>query len=202
MGNNLFNQKERDMRLSILLCSVPSRVKQFGVLEQLIEQSKGKDVEVLYLGDNWKQSIGEKRNHLVNMAKGDYVAFVDDDDRIALNYVDSLLRAMRFNDDVICFRVSITQDKGETWKPVYYSKDFRRDRNYPNKFERLPNHLMAFKRGLLLLVPFKHQNMGEDANFAIRIRKHLRTENIINKTLYFYNADRATSESIKRNSSK
>lgn len=191
------------MRLSILICSVPSRVKEFNVLDQLIEQTKHyKDVEVLYLGDNWKQSIGEKRNHLVNMAKGDYVAFVDDDDRIALNYVDSILKAMRFNDDVICFRVSISQDKGETWKPVYYSKDFKRDRNCPNKFERLPNHLMAIKRGLMKLVPFHDRNMGEDANFAMRMKRLLRSENIINKTLYYYHADRETSESFKRYTSE
>lgn len=186
------------MRLSILICSVPSRVKEFSILEQLIEQSKGKDVEVLYLGDNWKQSIGEKRNHLVNISKGDYVTFVDDDDRIADNYIDSILNNLRHRTDVICFRVSITQNKGETWKPVYYSKDFGKDRNYSDRYERLPNHLMVFKRALILKVPFPLKNMGEDFAFARDIKPHLRTETIINKTLYYYNADRETSESFKR----
>lgn len=190
------------MKLSVLICSVPSRVKEFGILEQLIEQTKGSEVEVLYLGDNWKQTIGEKRNHLVNMATGDYVTFVDDDDTISDDYISSIMTAIKFNTDVICYDLNITQTRGKTWKHVRYSIDFKRDRNYPDKFERLPNHLMVFKRGIMLLVPFNSVNMCEDAQFAIAIKPYIKTETKINKTLYFYHADRSTSESIKRYNSK
>ena len=36
-------------------------------------------------------SVGEKRNKLINMAKGEYFSFIDDDDLVSEEYVDQVL---------------------------------------------------------------------------------------------------------------
>ena len=82
------------MILSILTPTIPGREKQLQALQQKIEgQIGGQPVEHLILSDNRKRSIGAKRQALVNIARGQYIAFVDDDDDIADSYVAELVTA-------------------------------------------------------------------------------------------------------------
>ncbi|SCM92825.1 Uncharacterized protein BWINRASL_01028 [Bacillus mycoides] len=50
------------------------------MIDTLYEQAQNKPVEILVLLENKKRTTGEKRNILVEQAKGEYVAFVDDDE--------------------------------------------------------------------------------------------------------------------------
>ena len=47
--------------------------------------------------DNKKRSVGEKRQDLLNLAKGQYLVFIDDDDRISDDYISSIIQAMNEN---------------------------------------------------------------------------------------------------------
>ena len=60
-------------------------------------------VEIRILSDNKEMSVGEKRNKLINMAKGEYFSFIDDDDLVSEEYVDQVLRKLRKNPDVVTF---------------------------------------------------------------------------------------------------
>lgn len=46
------------------------------------------------LVDNRKRTTGAKRNDLIDLAKGEYVTFIDDDDWAGANYVQSILGAI------------------------------------------------------------------------------------------------------------
>jgi hypothetical protein len=92
------------MKLSILICSVQKRLHKFAQLaEHLEKQAQNKPVEILWLGDNKSMTVGEKRNKLLSLAKGQYVCFVDDDDWVADDYIDELLKGTESGADVICF---------------------------------------------------------------------------------------------------
>jgi len=186
------------MKLSVLICSLPSRVNEFNILHELNSQIKEfkNDVEIIYLGDCWNWSIGEKRNKLISLACGDYICFVDDDDMISDNYINLILKAINKKTDVITFEVKIRHLN--EWKKVFYNKDFLRDKNFPKYFERLPNHLMVFKKEIYEKVKFRNLNMGEDSIFAREVKPLLKTQTKIKDTLYYYHADREKSESIKR----
>ena len=54
-------------------------------------------VEVLVLEDNRRRSIGRKRDDLIQLAQGDFLTFVDDDDSVDDGYVDALVRAIVAN---------------------------------------------------------------------------------------------------------
>lgn len=74
-------------KLSILIPTLSSRANQcMSLVDKMLDQvEKGNYiglVEIVTLYDDGKKSIGTKRNELIQMAKGDYVCFIDDDDDI------------------------------------------------------------------------------------------------------------------------
>jgi glycosyltransferase involved in cell wall biosynthesis len=152
-------------------------------------------VEMLYLGDNKKRSIGRKRNDLLALAQGEYVVFVDDDDILSPNFVQSIYEALDGSDCII-YNVACSINKG-VYKMVYYDKGYRKDRNFINHYERLPNHLMVVKREIARSVGFKDLSFGEDALYAKELKNKLHTQRKIKEILYYYNFCDNTSESGK-----
>ena len=133
--------------------------------------------------DNRKRSVGRKRNDLLALAQGDYVTFVDDDDTVTDDYVVSLLGAL--GPDVVTFDVSVTLNGGQPF-PMIFSKDFEAE-NRDGLWLRPPNHLMCVRRDLAVQTGFPDVGVGEDADYARRLR--LSTEHRINRTLYHYRYD-------------
>lgn len=187
---------------SVLVLSIPERVERF--LAPLLRSLEGQierpgEVEVLCLVDNRLRSIGEKRNHLLRMAAGGYCAFVDDDDRVADDYVASILEAVRAQPDrdVYCFdvwvngyhRLGYTPPEGMLCR---YGVEFD-DRNLPEMFTRRPNHLMVHRTALARRVRFPHVDHGEDGKWAEAMAKHVRKQGRIEKVLYYYDFDIETS---------
>ena len=64
------------MILSILICSIEERNQKLQRLLALLAKQATPDVEVLTSIDNKKKSVGQKRNELLDRARGQYVAFV------------------------------------------------------------------------------------------------------------------------------
>lgn len=184
------------MKLSILVCSINNRIQTFLpiVLNKLsLQAEKYDDVEVLTLIDNKKIILGEKRNMMIRIASGEYVVFVDDDDDISDDYIDSIYERINEGSDVITFTVDVSLNGGE-YKPCYYSKDFGCDYNTDQAYHRLPNTRVCIKRSLCLDTPYKPLLNGEDAAFARDLFPKLKTESKIDKVLYFYNFSQETTE--------
>lgn len=187
--------------LSILVCSVHTRYKTFGprIQQQLFDQYESlrgdyRDrIEIIYLSDNKQMMLGRKRNILVDMAQGKWVAFVDDDDRIEPDYMKTLLDAAESDADVITFLVSVSLN-GQPPKICRYSKDFTEDYNTSDGYFRLPNHICCVKRELAAQVDFPSVIYGEDAPYARLLRPLLKTEHAIDRVLYHYDYHAATSE--------
>lgn len=189
-------------RLTIAICTLPSRLGMLSnlvhtLLDQISIYDLQNDVEILYLGDNKGMTVGFKRNELVGMATGDYISFVDDDDSVVSSYIWELIKVIgsKPNIDVITFNVGISVN-GAPAKPVYYSKDFLKDSNHKDHYKRIPNHLMCFRRDLVLSTPYENISFQEDAIWAKHVLPKIQTEYNIDKQLYIYNCNHATSETL------
>lgn len=187
------------MKLSILVPSVAERRNTFlpkcldilyGQLESLsIEQQKC--VEVLFLIDNKERMLGSKRNNLIDIAQGEYIVFVDDDDRIEADYIASLLTAIESKADVITFLASVSLN-GDSAKICHYSNKYTKDYNTNDTYHRLPNHICCVKKEIALKVPFLNIKNGEDSAYSKQLKPHLRTQNEINRVLYHYDYNEKT----------
>jgi len=187
--------------LSVLVCSVSKRYDNFllKIEKQLFNQYESlaaedqERVELLVLTDNKKMMLGHKRNVMVNMAQGKYIVFVDDDDRIADDYIQALLDGTASNADSIVFQAEVSLN-GEPARICYYSKDNKVDFNNSEGYHRIPNHISCIKREVSLKSSFPNVLYGEDSGYSKVLLPHIKTEHKINKVLYYYDYSSETTE--------
>lgn len=197
--------------LSILVCSVHTRYKTFlpKIQDQLFSQLSALPepdqdrVEIIVLTDNKQMMLGHKRNTMIDIAQGKYIVFVDDDDRIADDYIAELLKGTASNADCIVFQAEVSLN-GEPSKLCYYSKDHKRDYNKPSSYYRIPNHICCVKRSVSLKSSFPNVLYGEDAGYGKVLLPFLKTEHKIDKVLYYYdyNAETTETQAWRRNNTK
>jgi hypothetical protein len=170
------------------------------LMQILAPQASGKPVEILWLGDNRVMSVGEKRNKLMSLAKGEHICFVDDDDRVADNYVDEILTALEKNPDVVCFESQYHNAETDRTDRVYMASIFHIENDEKNHIrKRCPNHLSVIRKSIAEKIGFKELSFSEDTDFSLRLKNSylLKKEVVINKILYFYDYCEATSETAK-----
>lgn len=183
------------IKLSVLVCGIHERfVTADCLLSDLLSQAKGKPVEVLYLLDNRVMAVGRKRNILLAVAQGEWFAFVDDDDEVAGNYVDTLLGAIDQVGEagVIVFGQTCHHaDTGEVEHCEYglgyeYSKT-------GDQWTGKPAHTMCWRTAAVQDVEFPEGNFQEDVGWVAKACERVQKEHRLNDTLYYYKFDPAKS---------
>jgi glycosyltransferase involved in cell wall biosynthesis len=183
--------------LSILIPTIPERsVELTQLLEVITPQTKGMPCEVLCLLDNRQRSIGLKRNALLDIAIGKYVAFCDDDDMVSEDYVATLCDMAKVDVDVLCFK------QMSRWNDLESTIEFRI--HYPVNgifrtggiTKRFPWHVCAWRRSLAQQCIFTDKNFGEDLDWAMQANELAHTEAYSPKVLHFYTHRDHSSTSI------
>lgn len=179
------------MKLSILICGLEGREKsRRELLSTLASQYIGDEVEILQYVDDGKIKIGDKRNELMSLAKGDYVCFIDDDDMVSKDYILKLLTAIEKNPDC-CSLMGVM-----TWNGIYPQvfehsiqyKEYKTIEDADIMYERYPNHLNAIKSSIAKQFIFPSVTHGEDTDWATQIHRSglLKTEVEIPGIIYHY----------------
>lgn len=182
-------------KLSILTPTIPGREESLGYLQDIIEMQiraiKTSAVEHLVFCDNRARSIGAKRQALVDIARGEYIAFVDDDDDISDDYVALLLAAIETGADVITFRQrAIYNGQGSE---VVFGVNNQDCQFSPGGITlRAPWHVCAWKRSKIAPCQFGETNYGEDRIWALQARQRIRTGYHIDRVLHTYRHDANT----------
>lgn len=204
--NNSGEWANRDWpALSILTPSIPERVQRMtGLSATLRRQIEGTDpvvvdnlpVEHLVLIDNCRRSVGRKRDDLLRIARGDYVAYVDDDDSVSEDYVSKLLTAIKDKPDVITFlQRAIIQ--GQSGLVEFRLGNPNEKFNPDGITKRNAWHVCAWRRTLAVSSWFPDTNYGEDWAYADRLCALPNLKEVhIPSELHFYTYDSKVSRAL------
>lgn len=133
----------------------------------------------------------------MEMATGEYVAFIDDDDEITSRYLPEVLMALEEHRPDVVGMIGLLRWQRSRWRltehrfyhSIQYSKWFETGPMMTREYFRPPNHLNPMRRELAQQVPFMDTNFGEDKDFSMRLQKSglLRKEVMIGQPIYQYN---------------
>ncbi|WP_307251812.1 glycosyltransferase family A protein [Croceifilum oryzae] len=175
------------MKLSILVPTTIERLTHASrTMAELQRQAHQLPVEVLVLVDNRKSTIGAKRNTLMDLAQGAFISFVDDDDRIEIDYVQTLLECIDQYPDADCINFEVEVNLSGLGKKIC-----KYDVNYSHSedeqyYYRKPNSRVCYAKKIAVQHRYQDSNYGEDDEWGWRACQSIRNQIQINKTLYYY----------------
>lgn len=180
------------MKLSILTPTIPGREHQSQALSaKLTAQIGHLPVEHLILSDNRRRTIGAKRQALLDVARGEYVAFVDDDDDVEPAYVETLLAGIETGVDVVTFRQRAIYNGLES-TVVFEHGQPDGPFNPGGQTPRGAWHVCAWKRALVKRCLFGESNYGEDLDWCRQARQMAKTTVHLPVILHTYRHDAST----------
>lgn len=191
--------EQSEYLLSILIPTLENRLSLCDALQRNLEQqlrrSDCKDeVEVLLLRDSGQAAVGAKRNQLIHQARGRFVVFIDDDDKVSRQYIEKIVQAIRQNPDVDCisFAGEITF-KGKHPRKMLHSIMYKEWQHANGAYLRPPCHITPVRRDIALDYPFAEIDFAEDMDWTLRLSNDqvMSREVILDDTLYFYRSRRS-----------
>jgi hypothetical protein len=171
--------------LSILICHLLDRKDILHYLyNDLKSQCINLPVEIIVAGDNGEISIGTKRNKLLFEAKGEYIAFVDDDDSVSPDYISSIIKALESKPDCVGIEGVMQTNLGDA--VFKHSIEYQGWYTGADAYYRTPNHLNPIKKTIAQAIGFPDMMFGEDQRYSEALRRSLSTEVYIDHPIYFY----------------
>lgn len=180
--------------LAVCIATLPERAPR---LKQLVDELyRQRDrflsydasvVEIVI--DAGEGNVGEKRNRLLECAKAHFVAFVDDDDLVAWNYLSRIVDALHAMPEADCVALTgVMTTAGATPETFVHSMRNNEWRKRDDGvYERGINHLCPVRRELALQAGFPSLNHAEDFDYATRLKPLLKTQaDITGAPSYFY----------------
>ena len=201
--------------LSILVPSIPERWLKLNRLKRSLESQLELikehymlgSVEVIYDDSlsflHGGLSIGKKRQSLVEKATGKYLCFLDDDESISPNYIESLLRLCNYDLDICTFRAIVKMK--DSWGLVDMRLSYKLNDQFTpeHTIRRPPWHMCPVRTEFAKLYEFKNINNAEDFVWMAKVLEHCTTESHTDKILFQYNhsnnseADKITNAGFK-----
>jgi len=166
------SRKTYEYDWSILIPTIPGREeslqKLLGEIHNLRKiHCPELKIQFLIFFDNREQSVGVKRQSLLNKAVGKYVSFVDDDDNLTPAYFEDALACIKGNYHVCRLRGLI--------KPYTFTHSIKIPYTgmmaVGDVFVRPPNHLNIIMTDVAKFVKFDDLRNGEDFDWSIKMAK-------------------------------
>lgn len=173
---------------SVLIPHVADRPSPPVLADLLRQAEKWPEVEILWLGDNRRRSIGAKRQALLDVARGNYLAFVDDDDAVAPDYLARILPLLTRQLAVVTFDARVDYDNGCPSCEVICAAGNPNEEALPGKrIKRAVWHIHAWRSDIARKSRFPPIQWGEDWAWAEPLQQHIgHNAAHIEETLYFY----------------
>lgn len=186
-----------DIKWSILIPTLPSRRELRRRLLIILEPQLEKydDIELLILEDNAKRDYGAKLQSMIDIANGEYISFIDDDDLVSENYVDTIYSQLN-GVDCIGFKGIVSVNDGPIM-PVFYSKKNLQPVNQEDGYYRFIQQVNPVKLEIVKQIPYEG-HFGADTLWSEKLQKSglLKTEYFIDDILYKYIASTIVNREI------
>ena len=143
-----------------------------------------------------KSGVSAARNKGLDIAKGDYIAFVDSNDYISVDYFEKLVAAFKNDTDIACCRhICVDENEKVLLNPFFkidtvftYTPQDLAD-NYFNLISGVINPACGklYKKSLIGNTRFSPTlKWGEDANFNLEIYRKMQKMVVLPFKCYFY----------------
>ena len=187
----LRNKTVFDFDISVLICTMPSRVEQFTKLHKKItELIAHVDLKIEILSnDRMDIDVGTKRDNMLHDAKGKYSCFIDDDDDISTTYFTEYETLLKDGNDYdCCSLIGKYYSNGLYINPFYHSINNTSWYETTRGFFRYINHLNLIKTYISRSIGFKCMKYGEDRDFSQRLYESgkIKTEGRTKDIMYYY----------------
>lgn len=185
--------------LSVLMCTTPQRNEMFSKLFtelhrqleylQTFHESLGKveilvDDSIRYLDGGL--SVGKKREALLKRAEGEYVCYLDSDEGISPDYLETLVRLCRQGQDVCTFQ-ALTKLK-DFWALVDMRLSYKVNDQISPEYtvRRPPWHICPVKTKYAKRYHFPDVNNAEDFAWMNKVLTHCTTEAHTERIIFEY----------------
>lgn len=198
--------------LSILIPTVEGREWEFERLTTELFRQTSHDlpymqdvtIQLAKLKDNKEITIGAKRQKLYEMATGEYSVQIDDDDNIAPDYIERVLKALSSKPDCVCYFEHVNYN-GSTLVSCH-SNDFADwGENFTDRQGQFYNYIRTpffkdvIKTDICRQIPVPNIRYAEDIQWARALKKSglIKSEVFINDFMYFYSYTNQTEAQMK-----
>lgn len=192
VGDSQWAFVQPQLLLSVCICTIPGREEKLRQLldhmwTQILWLDDPREVEILVDGTSGIK-IGEKRQRLLDRAKGHFVCSVDDDDFVSHDYFGRILAEIKKDLTVDCLAMrGVMTTAGAVSETFEHSIKYGWDQG-GGEYKRAINHLNPVRRDLALQVGFKpNLHFNEDQDYGDRLRSLLKREGDLGDTpIYYY----------------
>lgn len=183
--NSLLNQSYSDFELILVDDGSPDNCGN--ICEEYAV--KDKRIRVVHKRNG---GLSDARNAGLRIAKGEYIAFVDSDDWVATNYLETLLKVIELTDSDICeCEVLKTTGEIENYKKkdekyTSYSSEKALELLICDKILHQYVWNKLYKRSCLKDIPFVVGKINEDEFWTYQVFGNARQITKISNVLYYY----------------
>lgn len=182
---SILGQSYKNLQIIVINDASPDKTGE--ICDQIA--SKDSRIEVIHHSIN--QGVSAARNSGIQVARGEYIAFVDGDDFIAYNLIEKCIANIH-SSDVVIFNVS-TVRKNEIIENHMENSFFKnRDTVYKAIIEdKIPNYLCNkfFKSSFWNSIRLVENTEFEDLMIMPLVFKNIQSVVYLDEPLYFYNCD-------------
>lgn len=196
--SSLKNQTILQDYFEVLIVLNGNKEPYYTQINNWINKNKSKNMKLIYTKE---KGVSNARNLGLQIAQGNSICFIDDDDYIDRNYLKELLNGInRYGENGIVVTNYINFDE-KTREKLFETK-------YKNGFysENIFQIRKVFSVVCMKLIPrniindirFKNYSNGEDSLFMLEISKNIKYVAVIEKDIFYYYRVRKKSAHFKK----
>lgn len=173
--NSVINQTYKNLEIIIINdCSTDD-------VEDIIFKYKKLDSRIIYMKNDKNKGVGYSRNRGLEISKGHYIYFLDSDDYIEKDAIESLYNNIKPNDTYCCMLAGFKEVAGVRKEAHRKIEDLELLKS-PSVCVRLFNKRMIEKSG----IRFSDIKVGEDLEFVFKLLIYNNSVSYVDKALFTY----------------